>query len=312
MLLYVARLANLLLWLACMSAAVYAAGRYGWILLQVALLPMTLSLGPAVSADASLLSLAFLFTGLVMAAVECDPSAEASWRAWALAAIFVLFALCKAYLLLWPIVLAAPAYRRGWRLAVLVGALLVGGTLVVGWSRVVHGIGPPHIVSAAAQRAFIVAHPLNALCALGASMLPDGLDVKQTIGALAWLNLELPMAVYIGYLALLIAVPLLSVGRARLTTGGRLALLAAAFSLHAFVHAMIYQIATPTGESRVLGLQGRYYLPYLPAALLALCGRVLPRWRRVWRRRQSMLVPSANILLLAAATLRIAMRYYGP
>jgi uncharacterized membrane protein len=309
--LYAARIANWIVWTALITLAIACARRYGWLLFQFALLPMTLSLGTAVSADALMLALAALYTGLVLGARQTPVEAEPRWRTATLAVVFIMFALCKAYMPLWGLVLIAPAYRRGRRLALLLGALAVGSALALAWAVSARALATTHAVDAAKQLAIVRTLPVQTMRTLASSVIHSALELRQMIGSLAWLNLSLPQACYPLYALLLIGTGLFSVGRMRLSWRARAGLLAIAAILHVAVYLQMYLVATPAGHTAVWGLQGRYFLPYLPVVLLALSGAECGPIGRAWRSQQHRMVPLANLALLIAVTWQITARYYG-
>ena len=229
--------------------------------------------------------------------------------------VFLLFSLCKLYLPLWLAVLAVPACRNPrWRLAVLAGALVLGVVAVAAWA---HGVRDLNVTimpeyDPARQWAMLRAQPLHVGTMLLNCLKPDWVYVQQVIGVLGWLNLWLPLSVYVSYVALLSVTACLAGDRPPLAWRARLLMVAVCLLLHVGIFMRAYLYSTGPGDTAITGVQGRYFLPYLPMLLLIPGCGIRSRMQTCWQRFHPVGLPLLNGLLLIVCTLQIAMRFYGP
>ena len=158
----------------------------------------------------------------------------------------------------------------------LVGGVTLGGTFL--WLAYASSalVLPAPGTSVSAQLAFIAAHPAAYARALYWTLLEMGSDYyEQLIGVLGWLNVRLPPIAYVVPLAgLLLCIPTSESPAAKLPLHAVawLALLVLASAL--LVMTALYLYLAPIGNAKILGVQGRYFLPLLAPAAVAL-GAVL-------------------------------------
>ena len=121
------------------------------------------------------------------------------------------------------------------------------------------------------------------------------------VGVLGWVDTVLPMTAYIAYSLLLLGSAILDGNTFSLSVRLTLALLFAGTLLAVFFG--LYLVWTPLGWGRVVGVQGRYFLPMLPLLGGAIgffrCERVC-RW-----------IPFLLIPLLFMAMKSLMLRYYA-
>jgi uncharacterized membrane protein len=308
-------MANLLAWLLISYWAIRLAPGYGWLMAQASLLPMCVSLGASVNPDALALGLAFLFVALVLRSTEDAEEAAATVHVAALALLFPVMALCKGYVLLWLVLLISPRLwkRPAFRLALLI-SLGVTILLLLEWFRAVQETLVPTAPWSNDWRqvAFILEQPAKAARVILRAIWKNGLNIRGMIGILGWLDVRLYGPMYAVYGALLVLVPVLLVARTRVGIRGKVIIAVAAALMVVVIYTRLYIICSRVGSHRVLGIQGRYFLPMLPAALLLLCHNAWPGLKA----RVRPYVPAAwtaiNLILLALATLRVVDRYYRP
>lgn len=313
-LLYLGRLANLLAAVLLGVWGIRAAGRHGWMLAQVGLLPMAVSVAASLSADVMFLGMTFGFLGVLLGMAEGLRLATAR-QFTLLAGLFVGISLCKAYVALWGVVLAFPYCRLPRRhLTILAAGLGLGFASTAGWGFAVRHLDlcllPGH--DPLQQAVHALGHPWLFARMLLRDLTPTWGDVRELIGVLGWLNLIFPAGLYVAYLMLLAACAFGSGGALPVGWGGRATLLLVVLLLHADIHARQYLLFTPVGSGQVLGVQGRYFLPYLPVLLLIPVSPLWATFQAHWQRTRPGLMPLANFILLAFASVRIAQRFYLP
>lgn len=276
---YLARLAALAFatWLTWFAIRQMPA--YRWLLALLALTPMILSLRASVSADAATTAVAFVLTATLarLAWVDAGRVSNRDWWIAALAAV----ALCLTKPVYFPLALAAawiPARRwPGGRkrpllalyLLAVAAALAVAGR-VAAQVEVPLRFGIP--VDRAAQVQVVLAEPVRVAGVLVADYFRHAARYgTQLLGKqLGWLDLPLPTALMVAYLAAIGLLwwhdgdPLSSPRPAE-----RLGLGSLLLAILALVSISQYATFTPTGAGYVEGMQGRYFLPAVPIALLA-------------------------------------------
>lgn len=113
-------------------------------------------------------------------------------------------------------------------------------------------------------------HPIQYLAVLGGTILDYfGTFIREMEGqSLSWYNIRLPSLVT-SVQILMVALVASRDRRLKETDGIRKSIfLLSAVSVLA-ICTSLYVWWTPIGDSRILGLQGRYFLPLLPGVLLA-------------------------------------------
>lgn len=276
--LYAMRAAGLALSTAIAAAAIALAPRLRWMFLAVAMLPAALYGRSVVSADALTISATLLAIALCLRAGLGLASAPAA-RAFS----FAVSALCKppqiAFCLL-------EAMARDWRLlprgfvsAILVAApgvliavlwALVAGTDSAGWRLYESSTDDPAQFDPGWKLAFLLAHPLHFPRVLFGSLdyVPE--LARQAIGVLGWLDAPLRGWGYVAIAALLATTalqPLAAGAAVRLRLAGTTLTVAIVYALA--VCLIFFLAYTPTDSTRILGLQGRYFIGVLPLLAIA-------------------------------------------
>lgn len=289
---YLGRILNLLAGIALIAWAVRLMPSYRWLLILVALTPMQNYLRVTLSGDVCTMALAYVFIALVARALFLDE--PLSPRLWALITIFGgLLCLTKVtYIPLAMLPLAVPHERFASKAAAWRARLLQLGVAIV-FAFVSSRIASyywepfrPDVPAPSAQFAYIFSHPLAFLRVLfDEHVLRAKWYVVSMIGDLGSGEFivvlpKLLIAFYLfGLVALLIAdtsarvrvAPLQRVWFALMCAGSALAVALA-----------IYTTWNLVGENRIHGLQGRYYLPFVPAAAFVLhraANGLAQRWR---------------------------------
>jgi uncharacterized membrane protein len=278
-LLYVARLANVLVALALLSWAVriMPVGREA--VMVVGLLPMAAFEYASVSPDAAIIGTAFLFT-----AVALRGQLRGRWTAdeVAVAAVsgLVFCSLKPVYAPLLVLALPAALTRGRMKHTLLVHAIILvvglGGTVI--WLHFASSVWVLRFpgTSLEGQANYIVTHPLAYARTIARSFWYDGgFYYYNLIGLLGWIILYLPSFAYVlpaGALLLSVLaqpgdvprLPVYAVAWNTLLLGGSVALSMTA----------MYLFTTPVEWWIVVRFQGRYFLPLLALAVATACSVV--------------------------------------
>ena len=132
----------------------------------------------------------------------------------------------------------------------------------------------------------------------------------QFVGRFGWLDTPLPLTVRMLYLGMLFLIALTD-GRPDFSLSfGQRAVLAAVFLGTLLATAgIIYITWTPVGAGYIEGMQGRYFIPVAPAALLLLTSRRLSTV--ITARRLTIIMAIIAALTLEVAAWSIYSRFYG-
>jgi len=314
--LWLARAANLCLWLALVAVAIRTLPAGRWALTLVGLLPMSLAEAASTSADAVTNGVAWLFFASVVAGTVAGERARRRGDLAALTALAAVLAQCKQlYVLLVPLVALLPRARfaSAGRYRAALAAPFAGAAASLGLLTGVlalHGAPPQAFAFAGAapveQLAHVAAAPLRFLRVLAASLA--GFDWRSVVGSLGWNDAPLPAIAGAGGLALLFLVALLDGGAETAPTLRQRAIAAAtAAAVVVAVATALYLVFTEVGAPLVNGLQGRYFLPALPPLLYAL----QPRGRPLGAALPALAAMTGGACLDLAAVVTVAARFYG-
>lgn len=292
---FLGRLFNLIAYILLVAAAIRTAPVFKWTLGALALMPMSVFVAASLSYDAPTIGLAFLFTALVLrhsrdTGVRLDTRTLAALflTAWGLALMKQPYSLLVVAFLLIPVKRLGSRRRYSLVFAALVCSPLL---LSLAWSAaraVSCSLGvischlPPAGASAArAQALSMLQAPSDYIHAyLAAARSFHGYWVDTMIGSrLGWLDTPLPGWVVTVQYWFLPAVALVDSDEAFTLNFPRRVLLVGLFSGFLFLIPTLLYIydprLNPLGATIVLGVQGRYFIPIAPLALLAVSTRFL-------------------------------------
>lgn len=288
------------------------------IMAGVALLPMTIALAGSPSTDgvvigASALACAIMYRAFLrQTSVSADrsmiagnPTGTANVRAegaapwphgleWAALVLFAVVAVTKPpYFPLLALAGLPQIARHEWGgfvkrvlplmivVGLMVAAWYLGGARFQGAFNVVKVDG----VSPSRQLHYVLHHPGQDVSVIGRTVITGVKSYWFTfIGVLGWLTVGLPRWTYKALTAGLLVLVLVRLVNARISrAAGALAVVTVAASI-LLVFATLYADWTPVGAPAVAGIQGRYFLPLVPA-LVAGTGWEVTRIRAtfVWR-----------------------------
>lgn len=314
--LYAARLANLGAWLVLVYAAIRLAPAFKVPLAVLALSPMSVFVAATCSADAATNALAFLWTAAIVRLALRPPAPRGVTAA--LGALGVAMALVKVlYGPLVLLILAVPADRFGGprrrtrAVVAILGAVVLS---TVAWglaSRMELASGIAYRDAAFGENLAAFFHePLRVATMVGRVVLlrtdPPWIDHVSEV----MLGIVEPVAVRWLWLAAVVAA-LLADARGDLWPRLRdraIALGAALASLAAVAFAA-FLFWTPAGADAIIGFQGRYGVPVLPALALALRPPRSMRLEESARARLEAAALGATALLLMWTIARAATLY---
>jgi uncharacterized membrane protein len=264
---YAGRLASLLASIALIALAMRIAPRHASLIAAVALLPMSMFEIASWSADALTIALALLFSAMLF-----EPPASTT----AVALTAIALSLCKpAYFLLALLAFTTMPRRRA---AIIAAATMAGTAVSVIYAR--HAWFNTRItvpLDPGAQLRCILADPLRFMHIMLHDVATNSWSyTEQMIGRLGLLDVGLPLAVIVVELVALVTLAMTADFTMRWTQ--RVLIAAIVVASVAGILVSQYLSWSIVCSDVIEGVQGRYFLPLLPATLAAL---VLPstRWR---------------------------------
>jgi len=311
---YLGRWCALAFWLTLISLALRLAPTGRWILLAVALMPMSLFLGGAFNPDAVTNSLAFFALAFMLRLAR--PGAALTRRELIqFGAILLAFALSKPgfalFALLWFLI-----PREKWpplRRYVLTGLVLLvlGYGLSLAWNGLMHSDlnwNAP-FADYPGQRRLLLHHPLTFVKAALASLWTFKLFyMRSHLGQLGSLDVVLPWTVLLPVLAVLLTAAMGDQGM-RLSRWQKGVLLTVFLGTLLQSLLALYLTASPLGGPHCVGFQGRYLIPVAPMFWLL--------WQNSWRLPQRSWHALAGIAFFAVyacalwlSTFVLLGRYY--
>ena len=276
-LMYLGRLANLLVWIFLTYLAIKITPVHKWVFFMLALLPMTIFEAASLSADSFLLGVTFLIIAIFFRYAFDEGKKKIGFKEiYILGVLLLLVGLAKSnYILLLFLIFLIPAQKFGSRK----NRFLVTGTLflvvvaVVGiWNIIVNGLYAPIIpqVSISGQIAYILGDPFRFPYVLINTFISRGLSYQFLFVGNFWLDVPLPTWWLGFYLITIIPVALLDKCRINITRNQKL-ISTATFILNAITAcALVYITWTPVGQNVIDGIQGRYFIPIFPLLFLLL------------------------------------------
>jgi uncharacterized membrane protein len=307
--------------LAAMTAltayAIAIAGRLGWTFFLIAMLPAALYGRSVVSADGAALACTMVITALCVRAAT-----SGGGRPWERSLFMMLCVLSKppqlAFVLLEAMTRPFRQWPRHWRTLALI--VLPGLILAPLWILAVSGdVGawrlfqntdmPPEHFSLAWKLRFMLEHPLHFPKAVLTSLRWTRDYWLQLIGILGWLDTWLQAWVYPVVTVALIAVCLVPLEAER-SAALRIALVSAltAFAYWLAIYLIFFVAWTPIAAIEVEGVQGRYFLPMLPALALVVAALI----KRGPAPTTTAAIALAGAIVSGGAVVEAILRMVGP
>ncbi|HNR68920.1 MAG TPA: DUF2142 domain-containing protein [bacterium] len=315
LLMYFSRWCNLIFWLIMIHAALRLMPAGRWILLIVALMPMSLFLGASLNQDAVINSLVFLALAFVLNRAR-TPGRLAHQDLLVIALLLMALACSKpGYAIFSLIFLLLPVDKMPSRRFYIPTALFLftsGYGLALFWNRLIRAnlnwFEP--FASYPDQLQLVLHNPLQFLKAVAFSLWNyKGFYLRSHIGQLGWLDTVLPRHVILTYLFMLVGVAVLERGA---TVSGRqkgiMALIIAGLTLQTLL--ALYLVCSPVGSLQVVGMQGRYLIPVAPMFWLLWQNRRVGRPNFAWNTAAKPAIVLTLLLTLAETTRVLLQRYY--
>lgn len=316
-LMYLGRLANLLLCSLLIMLAIHLAPVHQEVFFLLGLMPMAMFGRCALSADGATTGLAFVLTALILKAAA-GPEEYVRWPTLAgLALAAALAVQCKTVYVFLPFLFFIIPVQRlgGGRRYLKAAALVLGAALLswLAWSRIVSKLYIPCSSRAAADLSepigFILADPVRFLGMIVQNHLEHAGDyLVSFVGVMGWWDTKLPLAHVVLYTLALLAAAACCYGTARVSWRTRGIAGALALASAALLAASQYIVWNAPGSLKIEMMQGRYFIPVAPLGFLALAGIFRPS--EPARARARLILELVAVASLAATVVVIYRRYY--
>ena len=306
------RLCSALCFVAIGAAALLVARRGRALMFCALACPMTLSLAASFNQDG------LLIAGSALAA---SLASRPGPRRVAAALIAIVAAVKLPYVPLAALLLTGPGLswrRAGLASATALPALLWTATMLASVSAPVDR--PPHVpgplwpgdpatifssTDPMAQLRVLLAEPARLVWLPASTLIHDPWLLRQGIGVLGWLNVQLPESAYQAWMVALaggLLADLLAARGQEVRMRDTLLIAAAAVASVWAIYISQYLTWTDVGLARINGPSGRYFLPLLPLAGLAMPSLRLPAPAHLGRIATAVpvLVAAAGVALLPA------------
>lgn len=318
-LMYLGRLGNLAEWILLIGLAIRLIPSKKWVLVAFGLLPMALFEAISLSADSAALGLSALSISLILYYRQ-RPSIM-SWRDLTIfTLVFTALIISKEIMFVFlPMVLLLPLSKIGSvrkRVVATFAVSILPLAMFILWILVVHS---DKIASGAAfnplpsqQIKFIISDPTGYLKVLWNTYFTTYGDYiyRSFIGIFGWLDTPLSILwVIIGYFTLLF-LALTDYGKkvkSSLTRNDKLVVLCVLVFYLMAVSTALYAYYSPLKYPRIVGLQGRYFIPLIAVLLPVFANFDLVKTTKSFYKTYAAL---AVPILLIASTVTIYMRYY--
>lgn len=278
-LLYMGRLANLLVWILLSYLAIKITPVHKWVLLLIALMPMTLFEAASLSADSFTIAISLLTVALFFKlSFENDNTKITNSDKYLLLILMSLVSLSKpTYIILIFLFFMIPKNKfENEHKRFLSFFLLFSVSLIVTliWNFVNSGIYMPnHVlgVSFSGQIAYVLNNPINYIFIMLSAYLNNiNFHLTMLIGNFAIVPLANPLPNWIvySYTIVLVLVSLLDKKKLDITLIQKFISLVTFFLTMAAITAIIYISWNPLSQNYIEGIQSRYFIPIMPLLLL--------------------------------------------
>jgi uncharacterized membrane protein len=271
-LLYLGRLANLLLYIFFVYMAIKIIPVHKWVLLLLALMPMTLYQAASLSADSFTIGISFLIIAYFFKFAFDHNKREFNVRDFCiLGVLFVVLALSKqVYCLLIFLFFMLPTFKfGGWKQKLLkfIYVCFPAILIILFWNILTAGLyNPPEAKS---QLLFVLSNPVTFPNVLLNSILSSFNNyLVMFVGDLGWLDTPLPQWLVYSYSIILILTSLLDKNDIKINLKQKIIPLVTFALIFVSIFFLEYVTWTPVANNIVAGVQGRYFIPFAPLLLL--------------------------------------------
>ena len=311
---YLAKVFGLLVQVAAIALAIYLIPRGKWILFIIGLLPSTVTQSVALGGDVMTTSVGLLFIALVLRLAFGAKRISSSSLVWVAILIAMLGLVKPSYLPLAGLIVLIPILHKNFRKPLTLlkyGAIFAVATLPgLIWLKMTSFIQDnySHGVDPEAQQEYVIRQPLDFIASFFNTYFTDSQPkiYKTLLGNFAWDTAPLPFIFMLVIVVVLVLSLFLSSPREQsftITPAIKAIFLGLSGLLILVISYGLYVFYTPLKEPSIMGIQSRYFIPFLPLILLSLHNPI-KQIQQVWIKR------SVILLLVAALISTIVVLVY--
>lgn len=314
---YAGRISTLLCCIAVLYAAIRIVPLFKWLFVLVALLPRSLFQSASLSADGPTNAIALLLTAFILQGIFGPTKQLGKWNILLILILSMLLSMSKqVYLPLVGLVFLIPFDKfGGWKQKLVFCALVVGASVLATgiWSMLIRDFYRPwKEANAPEQMALVMARPwIFPKIAVDSFLHYWPSLVFSFVGVLGFLDVWLPKWIYFTYPFLLIGVAVFDkYYHGSLNWIKRSWIILICLGVFLLIELSMYLVWTKPGAEIVEGVHGRYFIPLIIPALLAIA------YSQRFRFLNKSLVPLGisiySFIVLTASCWAVYARYYGP
>lgn len=269
-LMYLGRLANLLMWLILTYSAIKIIPVHKWVLFMLSFIPLTLFEAASISADSFMLGLSFLIIAIFLKYAFGSKKRLIVKDIYIIFVVLLLLALSKqVYFVLLFLVLLIPPLKFGnmKKMMITTALLFISISLIIGsWSLLVKDLYVPIVpqISIHGQIFYILGDPLRFPYVILNTFLQFGLSYQLLFVGNFILDIPLPVW-WIGiYILSIFPVALLDTCEIEISRRQKLISTIVFLLVFLLLCAFVYVSWTPVGQNTIDGIQGRYFIPIMP------------------------------------------------
>jgi uncharacterized membrane protein len=311
---YAGRLASLLCWIGFVFSAIQLTPAFKWVIVLVALMPMTIFLASSLSADTMIISCSILFAAIVLRGATAEGKLSPRLRITLMALCIIISMMKLVYFPLVSLVFIIPSGRFGGirnKALYCMGVVAVSFVAAALWSfemkRVYMHLNNSNMGE---QLSFILADPRRYIALLWKTMLNGWYAYLVSFtGVLGWLDTWIPIWIYRTYYLMLIGTALIDGGgTSSLSYRNKTFLAGTCWLIVILIATSQYLIWTEPGAYVLEGVQGRYFIPLAVPTLLILYNRKTPNFKNFFA---GGVITIFVVAVLISTCFTIYQRYYG-
>ena len=273
-LMYIARFANLVLWLFLIYLSIRITPVLKWGFLIVSLMPVTLFESASISADCLTIGLSFVLIALLLRYSLNEKIRKINFKDIMILYLIILaLSLTKIpYFLLIFLVFMIPPHKFGnnkKRIIIFASMLITALIIVLIWILITKGFyNPGRDVSIYNQLSFIIPHPIMFLKLIWDTLAINPLKMFIMVVGTQWFSYPLPRWIYIVNILILFLIPLIDKNGIRINFKNKSVILGTFLMISGLIFLFEYLTWNPVAAVKITGVQGRYFIPVLPLLFL--------------------------------------------
>lgn len=308
LMIYLARLFSLFAFIALAYGAIKLTPIYKWGFALLSLMPMTLHQAASLSADAFCFGLSFFFIAFILHCALSKDEKIQNKQILLIILMSALLGLCKSIYCLMPLLfLAIPSAKFNSKkqyCGLFLGIMATTFWMNLMWSLIIHAIYLPidPLVNPYKQLLYMLTQPQHYLIGLGKTFVDFG-KLHSFVGTLGWLDNPIPSWLAICYLVVLALTAIFENYKDTCVNLKQKIVIGSTFTLtFILIQTFLYLSCTIPGADYILGVQGRYFIPIAPLALIPFYNKITDKF--------DIMNKNANVFLLFFLTMTLCVTLF--